>query len=230
MAVRDTNLGEETGMVVQIPIQRIQVPPGQRVLLREVSWEEFEAILRELGDRRCERVAYCDGLLEIMTPLPEHEYFKETIGDAIKDMAETLDLNYESYGSTTWRKQAKQAGLEPDNCFYFQNEVKIRGKLQFDLTQDPPPDLALEIDVTSQSLERFPIYARLGVPELWCYDSGRLRIYHLQNGQYVEMERSNIFPQLEIAALPRLIEANRSEGRLALRRAVRAWVREQVQG
>lgn len=216
-------------MVVQIPIQRIQVPPGQRVLLREVSWEEFEAILQELGDRRSERVAYCDGLLEIMTPLPEHEYFKETISIAIQDMAETLDLNYESYGSTTWRKQVKQAGLESDNCFYFQNEARIRGKLQFDLNQDPPPDLALEIDVTSQSLERFPIYARLGVPELWCYDSGELKIYHLQDGQYVEVERSSIFPQLEIAALPRLIEVNRSEGRLALRRSIRAWVREQVQ-
>lgn len=214
---------------MQIPIQRIQVPPGQRVLLRDVSWEEFEAILHELGDRRSDRVAYCDGLLEIMTPLPEHEYFKETIGDAIKDMAETLDLNYESYGSTTWRKQAKQAGLESDNCFYFQNEAQIRGKLQFDLDRDPPPDLALEIDVTSQSLERFPIYARLGVPELWCYDRGSLRIYHLQDGQYVEVERSSIFPQLEIAALPRLIEQNRSLGRLALRRSVRAWVREQVQ-
>lgn len=94
-----------------------------------------------------------------MSPLPEHEYFKQTISIAIEDMAETLDLDYESYDSTTWRRQAKQAGLEPDNCFYFQNEARVRGKLQFDLNQDPPPDLALEIDVTSQSLDRFPIYA-----------------------------------------------------------------------
>jgi len=224
----DTNLRGEVVMVVQIPIQRIQVPPGQRVLLRDVSWEEFEAILQELGNHRTDRVAYCDGLLEIMSPLPEHEYFKETIGDAVKDMAETLDLDYESYGSTTWRRQAKQAGLEPDNCFYFQNEARVRGKLQVDLDQDPPPDLALEINVTSQSLDRFPIYARLGVPEIWCYDSGWLKIYHLQAGQYVEVEQSTIFPQLDIGALPQLIEAKRSAGRLALRRSVRAWVKEQV--
>jgi Uma2 family endonuclease len=215
-------------MVVQIPIQHIQVPPGQRVVLRNVSWEEFEAILQELGDHGSAHVAYYDGLLEIMSPSPEHEYFKETIGDAVKDMAETLELDYESYGSTTWRRQAKQAGLEPDNCFYFQNEARVRGKLQFDLNQDPPPDLALEIDITSQSLERFPIYARLGVPELWCYDAGLLKIYHLQNGQYVEVEQSAIFPQLNVGALPQLIEANRSTGRLALRRSVRAWAREQV--
>lgn len=216
-------------MVVQIPIQRIQVPPGQRVLLQDVSWEEFEAILKELGDRRAARVAYCDGILEIMTPLPEHEYFKETIGDAIKDMAETLELDYESYGSATWRQQAKQAGLEADNCFYFQNESFVRGRLDINLAQDPPPDLALEVDVTSKSLERFPIYARLAIPELWCYDAGRITIYHLQNEQYVEAKQSNIFAQLNIRALPQLIETHRSAGRLALRRSVRAWVREQVE-
>ena len=215
-------------MVVQISIQRIQVPPGQRVLLQDVSWEEFEAILQELGDRRSSRIAYFDGMLEIMTPLPEHEYFKETIGDAIKDIAETLELDYESYGSTTWRQRAKQTGLEADNCFYFQNEAIVRGRVDINLAQDPPPDLALEIDVTSKSLERFPIYARLGIPELWCYDAGKLTIYHLQNGQYVEVEQSTIFPKLDVRALPQLIEQNRSAGRLSLRRSVRAWVREQV--
>ncbi|NES95186.1 MAG: Uma2 family endonuclease [Desertifilum sp. SIO1I2] len=214
-------------MVVQIPIQRLQVPPGQRVLLQDVNWEEFVAILQDLGEHRVTRIAYDDGLLEIMSPLPEHEYFKETLGDAIKDIAETLELNYESYGSTTWRQQAKQAGLEPDNCFYFQNEARVRGKLQFDLNQDPPPDLALEIDITSPSLERFPIYARLGVPELWCYNGEALKIYQLQEGQYIEVEQSSIFPQLNISELPQLIENYRSVGRLALRRAIRAWVRQQ---
>jgi Uma2 family endonuclease len=215
-------------MAVQILLQQIEVPVGEHILLRDVSWEEFEAILEELGDRRSTRVAYFDGMLEIITPLPEHEYFKETIGDAIKDMAETLELDYESYGSTTWRQRAKQAGLEADNSFYFQNEAIVRGRLDIDLTQDPPPELALEIDVTSKSLERFPIYARLGIPELWCYDVGTLTIYHLQNSQYVEVEQSTIFPQLDIRSLPQLIEQNRSAGRLALRRSVREWVREQM--
>lgn len=215
-------------MVVQIPIQRIQVPPGQRVLLQDVSWEEFEAILEELGDRPSVRVAYYDQTLEIMTPLPEHEYFKETLGDAIKDIAEILELEYESYGSTTWRRQVKQAGLEADNCFYFQNEASVRGRLDINLAQDPPPDLALEIDLTNKSLERFPIYARLAIPEIWCYEGGKLEIYHLQGEQYVKVEQSSVFPELDVRALPRLIEKNRSAGRLALRRLVRAWVREQT--
>lgn len=217
-------------MVVQIPIQRIQVLPGQLVLLRDVTWEEFEAILQELGDRRSARIAYCDGILEIITPLPEHKYFEQAISIAIEDMAETLELDYESYGSTTWRRQAKQAGLEADNCFYFHNEASVRVRIDINLAIDPPPDLALEIDVTSKSLERLTIYARLGIPELWCYDAGMLTIYHLQNGQYVVTEQSTIFPQLDIRALSQLIEQNRSAGRLALRRSVRVWVKEQVKG
>ncbi len=201
---------------------------ADRVVLYNISWQQFENLLIDLGDSRAARVAYNNGTLEIMTPLPEHEYYRESIGDAIKDIAEELDINYESYGSTTWKREARLAGLEPDNCFYFQNESLVRGKLQFDLNQDPPPDLALEIDLTSKSLNRFPIYARLGIPEIWCYEQGKLRIYQLKSGEYNEVEQSSIFPMLSIRQLPELIESCRLEGRRALRRAVRQWVREQV--
>lgn len=214
--------------MVAIKVRQLEVPSGQCLLLRDVSWAEFEAILEDLGNHRSTRLAYDNGWLEIMAPLPEHEYFKQSISIAIEDMAEALEQDYESYGSTTWRKQAKQAGLEPDNCFYFQNEARIRGKLTFDLTQDPPPDLALEIDLTSRSLNRFPIYARLGVPEIWCYDNGGLSIYLLQNQQYERVEQSQVFPSLKIQELPGLIEAHRDRGRLALRKAIRAWVKAQI--
>ena len=213
--------------MVTLQLRQLDVPPGKSLLLHDVSWAEFDAILEELGHRRHTRVAYQDGLLEIMAPLPEHEYFKETISDALKAIAEELNRDYESDGSTTWRKQAEQAGLEPDNCFYFQNEARIRGKLNFDLSHDPPPDLALEIDSTSKSLNRFPIYARLGVPEIWCYDNGALIVYLLQGDHYLPAECSQVFPQLAVQALPQLIESYRDRGRLALRQAVRAWVNEQ---
>ncbi|MDG2615495.1 Uma2 family endonuclease [Thermoleptolyngbya sichuanensis XZ-Cy5] len=198
---------------------------ADRVLLHNISWEQFERLLEDLGDRRSARIAYDNGTLEIMTPLPEHEYFKEVIGDAVKDMADELALNYESYGSTTWRDRLQRAGLEPDNCFYFQNEPAVRGRTDLDLRQDPPPDLALEIDITNKSLDRFPIYARLRVPELWCYDDGNLKIYHLQSGDYAEAERSLALPQLPIRELPQIIEVHRSEGRRALRQAIRQWAR-----
>jgi Uma2 family endonuclease len=200
---------------------------ADRVVLYGLSWQQFEGLLLDLGDHRSARIAYDNGTLEIMTPLPEHEYFKENIGTAIQDIAEVLDKEYESLGSTTWRREVKMAGLEPDNCFYFQNEPKIRGQLQYDLNQDPPPDLALEIDMTSKSVSRFPIYARLGVPELWCYEKGKLHIYLLQeNEEYQEVENSQIFPNLPVQEIPNLIKKYRFEGRLTIRKKIREWVRE----
>lgn len=211
-------------------IKQIMVATPQRadrVVLSHISWEQFERLLADLGDQRSAHVAYDNGSLEIMTPLPEHEHFKEVLGDVVKDIADELDLDYESYGSTTWRQQAKMAGVEPDNCFYFQNEPVVRGRLDLDLSQgDPPPDLALEIDLTSKSLDRFPIYARLGVPEIWCYDQGNLSIYCLRGSSYVQSEESLALPDLPIKELPQIIETHRANGRRAIRKAVRAWVRD----
>ncbi|PSF38069.1 hypothetical protein C7H19_06245 [Aphanothece hegewaldii CCALA 016] len=198
------------------------------VLLHNISWEQFENILENLGQTRSSRVAYYEGTLEIMTPLPEHEYYKQSIGITVEDIAEVLDRDYECYGSTTWKKKIKEAGLEPDNCFYFQNAARIRGKLKFDLSQDPPPDLALEIDITSKSLNRFPIYSRLGVPEIWSYDEGELKIYLLQENQYVEVENSLVFPELPIKEILVIIEEYRTISRLAMRKAIREWARNKI--
>ncbi|MEH2347195.1 MAG: Uma2 family endonuclease [Nostoc sp.] len=201
---------------------------ADRVVLYNISWQQFENLLVDLGESRAARVAYDDGTLEIMTPLPEHEYYKEIIGDIIKDTAEVLELDFECYGSTTWKRERKKAGIESDNCFYFQNEALVRGKLKFDLNQDPPPDLALEIDVTSKSLDRFPIYARLGVPEIWCYDAGEIKIYQLQGEEYLERETSLVFPNLNIQEIPSLIERYRMAGRRVFRQEIREWVRGQM--
>jgi len=204
----------------------LTVPPGKSILLENVSWQEFEALLVELGNTRAARVAYDRGLLEIMVPLPEHEYYKEAIADLVKDLAEALEIDYETLGSTTWKRQDLLAGVEPDNCFYFQNELLIRGKLNFDLTCDPPPDLVLEIDVTSKSLDRFPIYARLGVPEIWRYDQGQILIYQLQADAYVETNTSLVFPQFPIQEILPFIAEHQAMGKRKMRLAFRDWVRE----
>jgi len=209
---------------MQIAEHRHQVP-SHNIILNNISWQQFQKLLLELGENKGAKLAYDRGRLEIMTPLPEHEYYKEILSLTIQDIAEQLDLDYESYGSTTWKREKELAGLEPDNCFYFQNEDRVRGKLTLDLDQDPPPDLALEIDLTHKSLNRFPIYARLGVPEIWCYDSGELKIYQLQGSDYQEVDKSDIFPNLPIQELPHVIERDRLQGRRAIRRAVRAWVK-----
>ncbi len=200
---------------------------ADRVVLYNLSWQQFENLLMDLGESRAARIAYDRGTMEIRTPLPEHEYYKEHISDAIKDIAEVLEEDYESLGSTTWRKQAKMAGIEADNCFYFQNEPIIRGQLEYDLEKDPPPDLALEIDITSKSLSRFPIYTRLEIPELWCYDSGELKIYLLQeNEEYQEVKNSKVFPNIPVQEIPKIIEKFRLEGRRIIRKKIREWARK----
>jgi Uma2 family endonuclease len=120
-------------MAVQIPIKRIDVPPEQHVLLHDISWQEFEAILEELGDHRGARLAYDNGVLEITMPLPEDEYDKEIVGDLLKALLEELDIEFLTLGSTTFKDPKLQQGLEPDQCFYIQNEASVRGKKRLDL-------------------------------------------------------------------------------------------------
>jgi Uma2 family endonuclease len=210
-----------------LELRRLEVPPGQRLLLQDVTWQEFETILEELGDRRGARLAYDNGTLEIMMPLPEHEDDKEIIGDLIKALLEELDIEFRSLGSTTFKKSQTQ-GLEPDQCFYIQNEAAIRGKKRLDLVIDPPPDLAIEIDITSRTHPS--IYEALGVPELWRFDQGRLQINVLQDGSYALVAESLNFPGLSLGeVLPQYLADSRTIGRNKVMRAFRQWVRAHIE-
>lgn len=213
---------------LDVSISQIVVPLGGSILLKDISWQKFESILLGLGENRASKLVYDQGTLEILVPLPEHEYFKDCIGDLIKDLADELEINYECFGSTTWKRQDSMSGAEPDNCFYIQNESAIRGRLNIDLTQDPPPDLVLEIDITSKSLDSLPIYARLGVPEVWRYDRKRLLIYHLERLTYVDATFSLAFPKFPVQALPEFIAQNLPLGRRMLRQFFRVWARQQL--
>jgi tetratricopeptide (TPR) repeat protein len=199
---------------------------GESKLLHNVSWEEFENILAAMSDNRSSRVAYDRGTLEIIMPTQTHEYYKEIISFLVQELADEMGKDCEPYGSTTWRRKAKEAGAEPDNSFYIQNESLVRGRVDIDLDQDPPPDLVLEIDYTSKSLDRMPIYARLGVPELWRYDNNTLSIYQLQAGKYNEADTSPTFGGFPARDIPSFIEQNISAGRRVLRQSFRAWVRQ----
>ena len=210
-----------------LELKRIHVPPGQRVLLENVTWTELEAILEELGEHRAARIAYDQGILEIMTPLPEHEFDQEIISDLIKALLEELDIEFLSLGSTTFKNQFMQKGIEPDQCFYIQNEALVRGKKRLDLTVDPPPDLALEIDVTSRTHPN--IYQALKVPELWRFENGKLQINILVDGNYVVSQSSLNFPGLPlIDVIPRYLESSGINGRNATIKRFRNWVREQL--
>ncbi len=210
-----------------LELNRLEVPPGQRVLLRNVSWDEFETILEELGEKRAARVAYNRGMLEIMTPLPEHERSKVFITNFVEILLEEFDIEFLPLGSTTFKNKLMSQGVEPDNCFYIQNEALIRGKNRIDLNIEPPPDLALEIDVTSRT--NIDIYQALGVPELWRFENGKLQINVLQDGIYIETEFSPYFPNIPlIQVIPEYLKKLKTESRNKTMREFRAWVQEQL--
>ena len=210
-----------------LEVTRIIVPPGQTVVLENISWMEFEAILEDLGESRGSRIAYDQGRLEIMTPLPEHEVNKVYISNFVEILLEELDIEFCPLGSTTFKNQAMFKGIEPDSCFYIQNELAVRGKNRLDLTVDPPPDLALEVDITNRSHPN--IYESLGVTELWRYQKNQLQILLLVDGKYVESPNSGNFPDFPLVKIiPQYLAMCRNEGRNKGIKAFRSWVKEQI--
>ena len=184
-------------------ISNLQLSPGSRVTIENVDWDDYELLLLEMGDRSCDRMTYSCGTLEIMSPLPEHEIPSDLTSDVVKLLLRLRKIPYQPFGSTTF-KQIGIAGVEPDACFYIQNYQQMIGKRWLSIG-DPPPDLALETDVTSKTT--LAAYEAIGVPELWIYDARLLKIYTLQESRYIEVSRSSIFPDLDLRVLlPKTID------------------------
>lgn len=185
------------------PVSQMRLAPGSTVTIPNVSWQEFECILQELGEHRAARVAYSKETLEIVVPLPEHEKPKDLISDLVKILLKATSRRYEPFGSTTFKREGT-AGIEPDACFYIQNYQRMITRRRFE-PNDPPPDLAIEIDVTSKTT--LDAYEAIAVPELWVYASSKLTIYLLQDGKYLESNISPIFPNVPIAQIiPAVVE------------------------
>lgn len=213
--------------MVTLQLQQLEIPPGQRLLLHDVDWQELEAILRELGEHRASRIAYYQGNLEIRMPGPKHEREKSLISDAVKILLEELAIDCECFGSTTFKRQEMGYGIEPDECFYIANQQVMVGKDQVDLSVDPPPDLALEIDVTSKT--QLEAYIKLGVPEVWVYEGNQLRIYILQPNQYQENAFSPTFSKLPISSLiTELLDQSRQVGRSQALRSLRQKIKKMI--
>jgi Uma2 family endonuclease len=199
----------------------------QRVIVRFVSWTTYEHLLADLSNQSSTRLTYDRGMLEIMCPLPEHEEWNRTIALLVEVLAEEMRIDVRNFGSTTFRRADLARGFEPDSCFYVQHEADISGKSTIDLTVDPPPDLVIEVDVTSGSLDKFPIYAQVGVPEVWRYDGQRLRISILTAERYVESETSLALPLLTGPRLSETLAQSKTLKRTALLRSFRTWVRQE---
>ena len=212
---------------MQLTFNQIIIPPGNTVLLTNINWSTFEEILTELGEHRAARLSYSQGWLEIMVPLAEHESGKKIISNLVEILLEEFNLEFWALGSTTFKNEQMVQAVEPDECFYIQHEAAVRGKKRLDLSIDPPPDLAIEIDITSRT--QFDNYEQLGVLELWRYDGERLEIKVLQNGRYVTATTSRYFPQLPLLeVIPNWIKQSQAMGRNTTMKAFREWARNQL--
>ncbi|MEG3921219.1 Uma2 family endonuclease [Microcoleus sp. T3_A4] len=207
------------------PIEQQTTPAENRVILKGVSWSTFKALLADVGDDRAWRIAYDEGVLEIRMPLEEHEEPKRLIESFVEAIVDELEIELRSLGSLTLEREDLTRAVEPDSCFYIQNESLVRGR-NINLPNDPPPDLAIESDYTNSSVNKDSIYAALGVPELWRYRRQSLQVYQLVEEKYEMCDRSLAFPFLPVAEIPGFIEQSRTVGQRAAVRLFRQRIRE----
>jgi Uma2 family endonuclease len=206
------------------PVEQ-QTTQENRVILKGVSWSTFKALLADVGDDRAWRIAYDEGVLEIRMPLEEHEEPKRLIESFVEAIVDELEIELRSLGSLTLEREDLTRAVEPDSCFYIQNESLVRGR-NINLPNDPPPDLAIESDYTNSSVNKFTIYAAIGVPEIWRYRRESLQVYQLVEGKYEMCEISLAFPFLPIAEIPGFIEQSRTIGQRAAVRLFPQRIRE----
>lgn len=169
---------------------------NQKLILQNISWEFYEKVLENYKGSNAVHLAYDDGFLEVEVPLSKHEIPIGILSDLITIICLESDIDFVNVGSTTFRRQAREKGCEPDTAFYIQNEKSVRGLLEIDLSKDPPPDLVIEVDITSPSLNKMPIYAALGVSEIWRFKGEKITFHKLFGGVYKEVSNSLAFPSL----------------------------------
>ncbi|BAZ05895.1 Uma2 family endonuclease [Calothrix sp. NIES-3974] len=199
-----------------------------RTILPNISWQTFRLMLAEMGGERNFRLAYEHGIVEIMTPLMPHENSNRIIEGFVLVLCEEFAFEVKSSGSLTLTRDDLEIGCEPDSSYYIQNEALIRGKDNIDLAFDPPPDIVLEVEYSKPKINKFILYAAMGIGEFWRYNGTTFRIYILQKGQYTETENSPTFPGIAIKEIPRFIQESRNIGQLAAKHVFRDWVRQQL--
>ena len=203
-----------------------RLPAGAKLELPNVDWDEYEHLLTQMESfHPGHRLSYDCGRLIIVSPKREHEFLKLFVGKMSQVLAEELGLEVEATGATTLRRKNLGKGVEPDESFYVQNAANVLGNLEFDMGVDPPPDVAIEIDMTNASLDKFPIYAALGVPEIWRYDGKTTHFYKLVGEHYEAIRNSLAFPLLTVEDLMRCLEQSKVGGQTATLKAFRQMLR-----
>lgn len=206
-------------------VSRRRPVPG--IVLEDVPWADYEAQLRIIGDRHI-RVNYDSGRMEIMSPLRRRGNDAYLLGRMVDALAEELDIPTKAADPVTLKRADLGKGVEPDRLYHFGlNAVAVQERREFDFTVDPPPDLVIEVDITSSSVPRLPIYAALGIPEIWRIDDDELQFLHLQpDGHYQPQDRSRAFPALLVSEAGRFLEQGQAANMTAWIRTFRAYVRD----
>ena len=204
------------------PTAEQQKPVGeQRVVIRGLSWDAYLQILNALPQSRGSRLIYDNGVLEITMPLEDHEFSGRLIECFIRTLIELMGMRMKTMGSTTMNYPNLNQGAEPDNSYYIQNQPLVKGR-NVAFTQDPPPDLVVEVDITHTDIEKNKFYATIGVPEFWRFNGNVWRIYQLQDSNYVEVELSPTFPQVPKERLYAFLEQAKDD-EIAAMRSLRGW-------
>ncbi len=197
---------------------------GRTILLTGISWAEYEKYLNSFWEKTNLSLAYNNGKLEIMPKSQKHEDYSRSVYNFVLAYCEYFDVGLESRGSATFKQEFAKKGVEPDECFYIQSADKIIGRRI--LAKDfPAPDVAVEIDLTTESLDKFPIYAALEVPEVWIYDGEKVSFYELEAKNYRRVSHSRALPQLPAEKLGEFLEISRTDGQTAALKGFRAWLR-----
>lgn len=213
-------------MTIAVRSDHTQEP--QPLVIDGVSWETYEHLLEDVeSSGQHIRITYDMGRMTVVSPLPKHEKWKSLLGRFVEAIADERDIPISTFGSTTWKHHDKLKGLEADECFYIQHESQVRGKLEFALAQgDPPPDLAIEVDVRPSGVDRRDVYATLGVNEIWEFDGEKITAIVLSQGRYVASEFSAALPFLRPSDLKQFLDLFGTTDQNSIIRAVREWTRK----
>jgi Uma2 family endonuclease len=210
----------------QAPGLSIPLVGEKRVIFHNLSWQSYQQILTALPQTRSAQLIYDQGILEITMPSEDHDFFSRMIGLFIHTLVEELDLEIKTMGSTTMDYPDLDRGAEPDEAFYIQNQPKVSGR-NVNFAEDPPPDLVIEVDISYTNINKNRFYASIGVPEFWRFDGQILRIYQLQDQEYIELENSPTFPKVSKSYLYEFLEQCRV-GEAKARKALRSRIQQEI--
>jgi Uma2 family endonuclease len=207
-------------------VETVKSPAEQRVIPRNVSWETYGRLLPEREESRVPRFFYDRGVMEVVSPSSLHDRISRSIALLVELLAAEFGLDVDNAGSTTLKRGDLRRGFEPDECFYFGNAAQIREKDDIDLDAgDPSPDLIVEVDITHPSLDKLPVCARPGVPEVWRHNGKRLAILVLESEECGGPEGSAFLPSVSSDALTSLVRGGLSIRRPDCVHKAREWVR-----